>query len=62
MLTVEAVVVTTGLESVLGTKYHRGHDLDAHTGELSDWYCSGRAGMNILPTSGCGCLLSSASC
>lgn len=45
----EGVVATAGLESVLGTNYHRGHDLDAHTGELSDRYSSGRAGIFYLP-------------
>lgn len=44
----EGVVATTGLESVLGTNYHRGHDLDAHTGELSERYSSGRAGIFYL--------------
>lgn len=33
------------MESVLGTNYHRGHDLDAHTRALSDLYSSGRAGI-----------------
>lgn len=44
----EGVVATTGLESVLGTNYHRGHDLDAHTRALSDLYSSGRAGIFYL--------------
>lgn len=44
----EGGVATTGFQSVLGTNYHRGHDLDAHTGELSDRYSSGRAGIFYL--------------
>lgn len=44
----EGVVATTGLESVLGANYHRGHDLDAYIRALSDLYSSGRAGISCL--------------
>lgn len=44
----EGVVATTGLESVLGANYHRGHDLDAYIRALSDLYSSGRAGIFCL--------------